>query len=53
MSERRQPLWTRPWARLWRWTVGAADWLNGSAHARPAEPLSRCAYNQMMAVMVK
>ena len=30
-----------------------ANWLNGTAHARPAEPLSRCAYNQMMAVMVK
>ena len=53
MSERRRPLSARPWTRLWRWAVGAADWLNGSAHARPAEPLSRCAYNQMMAVMVK
>ena len=49
MSERRRPVW----ARLWRWAVRAADWLNGSAHARPVEPLSRCAYDQMMVVMAK
>ena len=53
MSERRRPLSARPWDAPLAMAVGAADWLNGSAHARPAEPLSRCAYNQMMAVMVK
>ena len=41
------------WSRAWRWAVRAADWLNGTAHAQGAEPLSRCAYDQMMAVMVK
>ena len=49
MSERRPPVWSR----AWRWAVRAADWLNGTAHAQAAEPLSRCAYDQMMAVMVK
>jgi len=53
MSERRQPVWARVWTRLWRGAVRAADWLNGSAHARPVEPLSRCAYDQMMVVMAK
>ena len=53
MSERRLPVWVRVGDRLWRWAVHAADWLNGSAHARPVEPLSRCAYDQMMVVMAK
>ena len=49
MSNRRQSVW----ALAWRWAVRAAHWLNGSAEARPVEPLSRCAYDQMMVVMVK
>ena len=49
MSERRPSVWSQ----AWRCAVRAADWLNGTAHAQAAEPLSRCAYDQMMAVMVK
>ena len=47
MSGRRATVWTL----VWRWAVQAAHWLNGSADARPVEPLSRCAYDQMMVVM--
>ena len=53
MSERRRPVCGPSGYPPLAMAVRAADWLNGSAHARPAEPLSRCAYNQMMAVMVK
>ena len=53
MSERRPGVWARAGARLWRGVVRAAHWLNGSAHPRPVEPLSRCAYDQMMVVMAK
>ena len=49
MNGRGQSVWTQ----VWRWAVHAAHWLNGSAHARPVEPLSRCAYDQMMVVMAK
>ena len=53
MSERGRPFQIQVWDRLWRWAVHAAHWLNGSAHAQPVEPLSRCAYDQMMVVMAK
>jgi len=53
MNGRGHSLLARAGDRLWRWAIHAAHWLNGSAHARPVEPLSRCAYDQMMVVMTK
>ena len=42
-----------PLIPAWHWLVYATNWLNGSAAVRPAEGLSRCAYDQMIQVMAK